>query len=114
MSKKKIYIAGPYTKGDVAINVKNAIDVADRLMDAGFLVYLPHLTHFWHLVSPHSYECWLELDIAFLRHCDALFRIEGESAGADKEEDIATKIGIPIFNDINLLIETAKTLGIIV
>ena len=32
----KVYIAGPYTKGDVAINVRNAIEAADRVL-AGLL-----------------------------------------------------------------------------
>ena len=93
-------VAGPYTRGDVAVNVRNAILAADRLADMGFAPFVPHLTHFWHLVSPRDYEFWLRLDLQFLPHCDAVFRLPGESNGADKEVELAVKLGIPVFDDI--------------
>ncbi len=100
---KKIYIAGPYTKGDVAVNVGNAIAVANRLKDAGYAPYVPHLTHFWHLLFPRPYEDWLELDNQFLPLCDALLRIPGESKGADAEVELAGKLGIPVFESLIVL-----------
>lgn len=97
---KKIYVAGPYTKGDVAVNVRNAILAAHILYNAGFYPFVPHLTHFWHMVCPRPYEDWLDLDNAFLPHCDALLRLPGESSGADKEVALAEKLGMPVFHDI--------------
>jgi hypothetical protein len=100
MSKKqvRIYVAGPYSKGDVAVNVRDAIIVAGQLRDAGFAPFLPHLTHFWHLVAPRPYGDWLDLDNQFVPCCDALLRIPGDSRGADKEVMLARSLDIPVFH----------------
>lgn len=95
--KIKVYVAGSYTKGDVAVNVKNALDAANLLVEAGFYPFVPHLTHFWHMAHPRPYEFWLELDNLFLPACDALLRLPGESSGADKEVELAIKLKIPVF-----------------
>jgi hypothetical protein len=93
---KKIYVAGPYTKGDVAVNVRNAIDMAHRLANLGYWPFVPHLSHFWHMLRPRPYEFWCELDNVFLPHCDALLRLPGESKGADAEVKLAESLGIPV------------------
>jgi hypothetical protein len=96
----RIYIAGPYTKGDVAVNVRNAYEAASRLADLGFAPFVPHATHFWHLLFPRPYEFWLELDNQFLPTCAAVLRLPGESTGADKEVQLARTLGIPVFTEI--------------
>lgn len=111
--RPKIYVAGPYTKGDVAINVRNAILAGDRLYYAGYIPFIPHLTHFWHLVSPSVYEVWMDMDSEWLSACDCLVRLEGESDGADKEVKQAMDIRIPVYfsveEAINALANTTKT-----
>lgn len=102
--KAKIYVAAPYTKGDVAINVKNAFDAANRLADLGFAPFVPHYTHFWHMMFPRPYEFWLALDNEFLPCCQAVLRLAGESSGADKEVELAISLGIPVFRDIESLV----------
>ncbi len=97
----KIYIAGPYSKGDVAKNVRNAFKIANDLADLGFAPFVPHSTHFWHLIFPRPYEFWLELDNQFLPLCDALLRIPGESNGADKEVKLAKDLNLPVFYTID-------------
>jgi hypothetical protein len=92
----KIYVAGPYTKGDVATNVRAAIIAADNLRTLGHTPYIPHLSHFWHLLIPHEIDFWYALDMEWLEQCDALFRIEGESVGADREEERARELGLII------------------
>lgn len=82
---KKVYIAGPYTLGDTALNVRRAILAADEVWAAGFLPYVPHLDHLWHLVSPKPISTWYAMDIGWLRVCDAVLRLQGESEGADIE-----------------------------
>lgn len=52
----KVYIAGPYTEGDVAINVRNAFEAANKLADLGFAPFIPHSSHFWHLVFARPYD----------------------------------------------------------
>jgi hypothetical protein len=93
----KVYIAGPYTKGDVAQNVKNALRLGDYLANIGHVPYVPHLTHFWHLCFPREYQWWLKYDLVWLNHCDCLVRIAGESSGADKEVSHAQNHKIPVF-----------------
>jgi hypothetical protein len=95
---KFIYVAGPYTKGDVAVNVRRNIEVADALASAGFVPFVPLLTHFWHLVVPHPYEFWLEQDAAWVERCCALVRTPGESSGADKEVVLAESIKRPVYS----------------
>lgn len=98
-----IYVAGPYTQGDVAQNVRRAIEAGNRLLDAGHAPYIPHLTHFWHLLFPHSYRTWLDLDREFLKCCHALVRLPGKSAGADTEVHLARKWQLPVFDGIQEL-----------
>jgi hypothetical protein len=102
---KRIFISGPYTIGDVAINVRNAMNVANELIDLGFAPFCPHLTHFLHINNPQEYEKWLEIDMSFLEVCHALIRLPGISDGADKEVECALKLGIPVYNSIGDLIE---------
>lgn len=96
----KIYIAGPYSKGDVARNVRLAISEADYVARLGHVPFIPHLTHFWHFLFPHEYEFWLEQDIEWLRVCDALLRLDGESPGADKEVAEAKRLGLEIYYSV--------------
>lgn len=96
----KIYIAGPYTKGDVAENVRNAVYAGNLVAHRGHMPFIPHLTHFWHMLIPHEIDFWYAQDIEWLRVCDALLRIEGESTGADREEEIAREMGIPIYTNV--------------
>ena len=99
----KIYIAGPYTSAPKR-NVKRAIDVANIFLDVGLQPYIPHLTHYWHKRYPNLWQRWLELDEAFLGVCDALYRFEGPSAGADSEVAFAKKKGIPCYHKTHIAI----------
>ena len=42
----RVYIAGAYSKGDVALNVREAIEMADKLVKLGHIPYIPHLPGF--------------------------------------------------------------------
>jgi hypothetical protein len=95
---KFIYVAGPYTKGDVAVNVRRNIEVGSILADAGYVPFIPLLTHFWHLVSPHPYEFWLQQDAAWVERCCAMVRTPGESSGADKEIVLAESLKRPVYH----------------
>jgi hypothetical protein len=100
----RVYVAGPYTKGDVAVNVRNAYEAANRLANLGFAPFVPHATHFWHMLFPRPYEFWLELDSQFLPFCQALLRLPGPSSGADKEVQLAQELGISVFTEIEDLV----------
>ena len=92
-----VYVAGPYTKGDVAMNVKLAIEAGNNLRALGHVPFIPHLTHFWHMLYSHDIEYWYAYDLEWLKKCDAVFRISGESKGADEEERVAKELGLPVF-----------------
>ena len=106
---KRVYVAGPYTQGDVAQNVRAAYAAADRLANAGIAPFVPHHTHFWHMLFPRPYGEWLKLDLAFLPCCDAVLRLPGDSHGADGEVAEAKAAGIPVFFDIEQLIRELRT-----
>jgi len=95
-SKPLIYVAGPYTAPDPVVNTHKAVKIGDRLLNLGAAVVIPHVTLLWHLVSPHEYQTWLELDIEVLARCDGLLRFPGESSGADGEVEFAHEHGIPV------------------
>jgi Domain of unknown function (DUF4406) len=101
----RIYVAGPYRQGDVAVNVRNAYEAANRLADLGFAPFVPHATHFWHMLFPRPYEFWLDLDNQFLPSCEAVLRLPGQSSGADKEVHLAQTLEIPVFTDIHDLVK---------
>ena len=93
---KYIYIAGPYGKGDVALNVRKAVEVGEFYRSQGYVPYIPHLTHLWHLISPHDWQYWIDYDLEWLKKCDVLCRIQGESKGADIEVEEAKRLGIKV------------------
>lgn len=96
----RIFISGPYTKGDVAENVRNAIHAGDYVANLGHVPFIPHLTHFWHLLIPHKYEFWMQQDETWLNCCDAILRISGESAGADREVAKAIESGMIVYYSV--------------
>jgi hypothetical protein len=103
-----VYIASPYTKGDVAVNVRNSYIMADKLAALGFAPYVPLHSHFWHFLSPHPYDFWTKMDLEWVLRCDCLFRVEGESSGADGEVKYAVEHNIPVFYSLEGLQKWAK------
>jgi hypothetical protein len=104
-TKKLIYISGPYSKpeGEQEKNVRIAITIADDIQrETGLVPFIPHLCHYWeqHSKSQRKWEDWMNMDFTYLDKCDCLFRIEGESKGADLEVDYAKRMRIPVFNKI--------------
>jgi len=104
--KKLVYIASPYTLGNLEGNVQRQIDTASSLMDQGFIAFAPLLNHYIHVHHPHSYEQWAEADMEMLRRCDIVLRLPGESKGADAEVCEARHRGIPVYYSLfELLLE---------
>jgi len=100
MKPMYIYVAGPYTKGDVVLNVRFAIQEGDYISRLGHYPFIPHLTHFWHMVQPHEYQFWMEQDAQWLKKCDAVYRIKGESSGADIEVKQAQELGLIVYESV--------------
>ena len=104
----KVYIAGPYSRGDVILNIRAAIDAGDAVMEAGHIPFIPHLNMAWHLLHPHSDATWYKYGLAWVEHCDALLRLPGVSVGADREVEEARTCLIPIFDSVAAFLEWAK------
>jgi hypothetical protein len=69
---------------------------------------VPHLTLLWHIVSPRPLDFWYEYDVATLARCDAVFRMEGKSEGADQEVAFAEDEGKPVFTNRPELLAWAR------
>ena len=104
MRRTRVYIAGPYTLGHMGENVSRAMHIWHALFDAGYSPFVPHLSHFLHLLRPRSYESWLDYDMDWLAVCDALLRLGGESDGADREVLAMQARGRPVFTSIEDLV----------
>lgn len=105
--KLRVYIAGPYSKPNPNHNTRQAIDLADTMLQDGLYPFLPHLSHFWDTVSPRPYELWMAYDFVWVEACHALFRMPGESGGADRESAHAESLKIPVFRDYVELLKWA-------
>lgn len=108
MKKVKLYVSGPYTKGDQFINTRNAILASDELMEAGVVAFCPHLSAYWNTLKPHTWQEWMDYDLVWVEACDALLRLPGESKGADIEVDKAKELGLPVFYSIEEAIKWAQ------
>jgi len=112
--KPIVYIASPYTGGDVAMNTHFQCRVFDRLLGDGKVIPIaPLWSHFQHTLFPRSYEDWITYDQALLHLYDACLRLnaeitaigykQSESNGADAEVATFEKLGRPVFFEIETL-----------
>lgn len=120
MSKPVAYIASPYSKGDVAINVRFQCKIFDQLLtDGRVLPVAPLWSHFQHLLFPRPYEDWIEYDQAMLPRYDCCLRLTVEwvgpsyrasdSTGADAEVAAFRRLGKPVFTSIEDLYRWAES-----
>lgn len=96
MKQFYVYVAGPLSS-DMAMGTHNAVKAAATIFDRGHFPFVPHILILWQLVSPQTYEEAMRMCFAWLRKCDALVRLPGHSSGSDREVQLATEIGIPVF-----------------
>lgn len=107
-----VYVAGPISKGPYWVNVRNGVDVGHKLMELGYVPFVPMMDFLMVFAYPDiPYETLLDYDFQIISRCDALLRIPGESPGADREVKFANERGIPVFYDIESLNEWNKLNG---
>lgn len=104
-----IYIASPYTKGNIDNNVHASLKAAEALIDVDLVPFCPLLYHYWDRWHHREYEYWASLGLKWLRKCDAVLRLPGDSPGAEMEIERAKSLGIDIFYSFNDLITWRKT-----
>jgi len=100
-----VYISGPYTKGDVAANVQQAMWAGLAVLDHGHTPLIPHLSHFLHILSQRPWDRWIEMDRALIHVSDELIRLDGESKGADIEVNLALSLHIPVYHGMGEWLE---------
>jgi hypothetical protein len=106
-----VYVAGPIGLNDAgrAQRVADALRVGEALRRAGLYPFVPHLLDEpWRAISEHTYECWMRYDDAFLRASKAVYRMPGESPGADREVAVAEVLSIPVFYNLAALLEWSR------
>lgn len=128
--RKRIYIAGPISKGPLVANVNQATEAFVTLAKAGFAPFCPHWSVYakpcerfddtanWIFDDAKcravgtiegnplmTHADWMGIDLAWIRVSDAVLRLPGESTGSDLEVQEAYKYGIPVFHHIEALIE---------
>lgn len=94
---KLVYVSGPYTHGDRAVNVFQAILAGRQIEEAGHSALVPHYGYFIDQCIPRAYEDWMAVDLRMLEHCHWFLRLPGYSPGADREHERAKVLGLPIF-----------------
>ena|SRR6266404_8890570 len=114
MKKQVVYIASPYTKGDVAINTHFQCKIFDQLLtDGRVLPVAPLWSHFQHLLFPRPYVDWIAYDQALLHLYDCCLRLDAsieslnysqsESSGADAEVASFRRMGKPVFESVETM-----------
>jgi len=100
----KIFISGPYTDANDAIqgrNTQRIIDIGIELYQRGHFPYIPHLTH-WvdkrarELGVGLKWEDYMNWHMPWLELCDALYFV-APSRGANLELATAVNMGKVIF-----------------
>lgn len=107
MARKRIFVSGPITKGDRINNLAQALQATRTLWNKGYAPFCPHLTMMTeHLFQEHlKYEDYIEQCLAWVEVSDAVLRLPGESAGADRECAHAASKNIPVFTVLGRLLE---------
>ena len=87
MKYRYIYVAGPITKGNTLLNIRNGMTTGIDLIRRGFVPFVPHNDFIQYILDPDTldYDTILEQDLAWVEKCDALLRLPGDSPGADRE-----------------------------
>ena len=124
--RKRVYLAGPISKGDLRTNLNQATAAFVAIARAGLAPFCPH----WSAYSKPCYQTgetpnrvycyatvhgnddmthadWMAVDLPWVAVADAVLRLPGKSAGADRETAEATERGIPVFHSVEDVIAWA-------
>jgi hypothetical protein len=106
---KVIYIAGKYrgpTPWAVEQNIRAAEEVAARVLQLGMMPLCPH-ANTRHMEGVASDEHFLAGTLELMRRCDAVVLVPNwrDSAGARAEVDEAKRLGLPVFNEPEHVLE---------
>lgn len=88
------------TSGEPGRNLYRAAMQAKRVWDMGGIPWFPHTNWIVSAIVPEiPISDWKEIDKGILLRCDFVYRLPGESVGADEEERFCESFGIPVFHE---------------
>lgn len=124
--KKRVYIAGPISRGDLCHNVNQATDAFVDLAKGGLAPFCPQWSVYSKPCRPAgengvyctgtaignermSHADWMGVDLPWVAVADALLRLPGESVGADMEVAEARKRNIPVYHSVGEVLLWSKS-----
>jgi len=109
---KKVYIAGAISANNLEgglRNLRQGILMGAELLKMGFAPFVPHLDFQYCLVQDERIpvETFYNYDLEWLKVCDYILVLPNSenSKGVKKEIETAEMLGMPIFTNINDLLE---------
>lgn len=112
--KPRVYISGPITLGDRTHNFAQACQLQKQLMKMGAACLNPMLSMLHPDAWTIDHDDWVDSDLPWVAVADAVFRIPGESTGAERECEFAQERGIPVFvtfHDFAVWLEARKAVA---
>jgi hypothetical protein len=112
-TRLRVYLAGPMSAGDFMTNVHKGLWLGRKMLLDGMAPYIPHLDAYMFPrggpgVDGELYETLMDWDFAWVQVSQAVFRMPGESPGADREVAVAKRLGIPVFTEYHALKRWAR------
>ena len=111
MKMRRVYCAGPYD-GDGVIkvlsNIRQGLNTTrDLLVSHNFATFVPWFDWLWGLLGDMPKELYQQQSLAWLDGSEAVFVLPGwESSGGTRREIArASEIGIPVFFELEKLLE---------
>lgn len=105
---KWVYLAGPMSgSGLIHRNLATAAELWEKLRQLEFHPIAPQWSMIQDMLFPVEWEDWLQYDFETILKCDFVFRLPGESPGADREVHFAGQHRIPVVYSIARLKELA-------
>ncbi len=119
MERPLLYLSGPLSNGGTLPiwqqkeHVRFASEMALTLIRRKFAVYCPAWSVLGEeLVHDHlSHAEWIENDLPWIAQADALYRLPGDSKGADLEIAHANACNVRVFRDVQHLCGYFNALG---
>lgn len=115
--RKRIYVAGAYSAGDVLSvldNMRRGMRASTEVILAGFAPFCPWLDFHFHLMlwnkEKLEVQDYYDYSVAWLEVSEAVLVLPNSenSVGTQKEIEIARGFGIPVFYSMEALWEGMK------
>lgn len=94
----RVYVAGPISS-NVFEGVYRGVRTGRQMLLDGLAPFVPHFDAYFHLPEG-NWNAYLEYDLEYIATTEAVYRLAGQSKGADLECRMAAELGIPVFEQI--------------